>query len=540
MSEVYYMVLLADVFVTLLDHVDCKQPNIVIIVADDLGYNDVGFRGSIALTPNIDRLANKSVILENHIVAASCSPTRAALMTGRYPIRTGFWKGNIKAGEEFGLGLDETLLPEMLKTNGYSTHGVGKWHLGMHTWEHTPAKRGFDTWFGLYNCQQTYFSHLFAGLTDFRENYYDANGNLVDDIRNDLTGQYNTYLFTDKSVELIQNHNQSNPLFLYLAYTAPHVPHQASQKDVNRFASHIPKNTLDRAERKNYTTQISVMDEGIGKVIDTLILKGMMDNTVLLFTSDNGADHFGSNYPLRGGKRSHLEGGVRAVSFVYSPLLEKSGYTNTNLHHVTDWYATFQKLAGDNPKKHSKPQLPIDGVDIWRSISNNESCRDEILYELRDPSKRLDWLGRNALESAEKYPINLTTFETKFHKKTKHKFSDDAQDFFAIRWKNWKLLVGTGMALLGWTSESGQRDEYKKFLSYKGEMHSVSIVSGTFLFDLSTDAREENNVADKHPDIVMKLMDKKQGYLDKMKTVGIRKFSDKGKVDGVWKPWVEL
>ncbi|XP_063684881.1 arylsulfatase B-like [Bolinopsis microptera] len=527
------LLVVALVFVTLLDHVDCKQHNIVVIVADDLGYNDVGFRGSIALTPNIDRLANKSVILENHIVAASCSPTRSALMTGRYPIRTGFWKGNIKPMEEFGLGLDETLLPEMLKTNGYSTHGVGKWHLGMHTWEHTPAKRGFDTWFGSYNSEQDYFKHTMANLTDFRENYYDENSNLVDDIRNDLTGQYNTYLFTDKSVELIQNHNQSNPFFLYLAYTAPHVPHQASKEDVERFASHIPKNTRQREERQIYTTQISVMDEGIGKVIDTLRLKGMMDNTVLLF-----AYRFGSNYPLRGGKWSHLEGGVRAVSFVHSPLLEKSGYTNTNLHHVTDWYATFQKLAGDNPEKHSKPQLPIDGVDIWRSINNNESCRDEILYELRDPSKRLDPAGRNGLDNAKKYPINLKTFEAKF-RKAKLKFSS-AQDFFAIRWKNWKLLVGTGTILQGWTSESGQRHEYKRVLSYGGKMHIWSIVSGTFLFDLSSDVREEHNVADKYPDMVKKLLDKKQGYLDKMKTVEERNFSDKGKVDGVWKPWVEL
>ena len=521
------MVLVAVVFNTLLNHSDCKQPNIVIIVADDLGYNDVGFRGSIALTPNIDRLANKSVILENHIVAASCSPTRSALMTGRYPIRTGFWKGNIKPMEEFGLGLDETLLPEMLQRNGYSTHGVGKWHLGMHTWEHTPAKRGFDTWFGLYNCQQDYFNHSFKDYTDFRENYYDENGNLVDDIRNDLTGQYNTYLFTDKSVELIQNHNQSNPLFLYLAYTAPHVPHQASKKDVNRFASHIPNNTLDRRERKKYTTQISVMDEGIGKVIDTLILKGMMDNTVLLFTSDNGAYHFGSNYPLRGGKRSHLEGGVRAVSFVYSPLLEKSGYTNTNLHHVTDWYATFQKLAGDNPKKHSKPQLPIDGVDIWRSINNNESCREEILYELRDQSKRLNSVGRQGLNNDIISPKGRVT-------------SYDTLDFFAIRWKNWKLLAGTKLALQGWTSKSGQKDEYRKIMNVEGQMGIWSIDSGTFLFDLSTDVGEEHNVADKYPDILMKLMDKKQGYLDKMKTVEAQKFSDKGKVDGVWKPWVEL
>ena len=165
---------------------------------------------------------------------------------------------------------------------------------------------------------------------------------------------------------------------------------------------------------------------------------------------------------------------------------------------------------------HSSPFLPT-----------NESCRDEILYELRDQSKRLNSVGRQGLNNDIISPKGRVA-------------SYDTLDFFAIRWKNWKLLAGTKLALQGWTSKSGQKDEYRKFMNVEGQMKIWSIDSGTFLFDLSTDVGEEHNVADKYPDILMKLMDKKQGYLDKMKTVEAQKFSDKGKVDGVWKPWVEL
>ena len=519
------------VLVSLPNHAYTKQPNIVVIVADDLGYQDVGFRGSDILTPNIDRLAGQGVILENHIVSSICSPARASLMTGRYGIRTGFWKGNIKPNEEFGLGLDETLLPEMLKRNGYKTHGVGKWHLGMHTWEHTPPKRGFETWFGMFLGEQGYFSHKKIGRTDFRENYYDLDGNLVDNVRKDLKGKYNTYLYTDKSVELVQKHDQTKPFFLYLAYTAPHIPHEVPEEDADRFASHI------LGKRRNYAAMVSVMDEGVGKIADALTNNGMMENTIIVFTSDNGAYYksVGSNYPLRGGKSSFLEGGVRGVTFVHSPLLQKSGYTNTNLHHVTDWYATFQKLAGDKPEEGSKAQLPIDGVDIWRSASNDEPCRDEILYELRDPSKRLDSQGRRGLKNVKKYPVQLKTTKMKFRKGD----SRDAQEFFVIRWKNWKLLTGSGLEFQGWSPDRGLK-EYRNFVNYNGELHPRSLVSGTFLFDLSTDIREEHNVADTYPDIVNSLLDKKQGYLDKVKVVEERNYSNAGMADGVWKPWVEL
>ena len=177
-------------------------------------------------------------------------------------------------------------------------------------------------------------------------------------------------------------------MFLYLAYTAPHIPEEAPEEKINLF---YPGNS-SRVTRKTYATMVTMMDAGVGKVVAALEQRGMMENTILVFTSDNGARFLasGSNYPLRGGKGSFFEGGVRALAFVNSPLLHRTGYINKNIHHVTDWYATFQKMVGDKPRSHDKAQLPIDGVDIWRSINKGISCRNEVLLNLRDPAMILN------------------------------------------------------------------------------------------------------------------------------------------------------
>jgi len=290
-----------------------------------------------------------------------------------------------------------------------------------------------------------------------------------------------------------------------------------------------------KESRKTYASMVSIMDDGIGKIADALKDQGMMDNTILIFTSDNGARYTsqGSNYPLRGGKGSFLEGGVRGVTFVNSPLLQKTGYTNTNLHHVTDWYATFQKLTNDNPEKHDKTQLPIDGVDIWGSIDSNTSCREEVLLNLRVPSKYLnnpceECLGLSSLQSQEGNHLNSPNFN--------HSNSQD-HDFFALRWRKWKLLAGRTFQLQGWSSEN-KAEGYLNFTDSQGVSQQRSVGSGTLLFDLSSDEREEHNVAEQYPDIVTKLLRKRQGYLDNMISVEHRKFANITMEDGVFRPWV--
>ena len=510
-----------------------SRPNIVMILADDMGYQDVGFRDSNILTPNMDRLATEGVILENHYVMPQCSPTRSSLLSGRHAIRTGFWKGNIKPTEEWGLRLNETTIPEMLKRNGYATHGIGKWHCGLYTWDHTPVKRGFDTFFGLYLGAQGYFSHKRSGHVDLRDNYIDKDGKFVDNVRLDLQGKYSTYLYTDRAVETIENHDKSKPLFLYLSYTAPHTPNDAPEEAVKKYASHIPSSPK---QRRKYATQISIMDEGIGKVVEALKRENILDNTIIVFTSDNGAVYGkkGSNYPLRGGKQSLFEGGVRAVSFVSSPLLQKTGYVNKNLHHVTDWYATFQKMAGDQPEQHTKLQLPLDGVDIWSSISNNQPCREEVLMNFRDHSMIQDSSEHEFLVKREDSTIDEDIGQLG----DDEYLDDDSDDFFVIRWKDWKLFTGK-YKVQDWTSKNSLGDASKFDRDDSWLTGGGKAGSGTKLFDLSTDPREETNVADKSPDVVKKILEKIPGYREKMTKINKRTRSKEGMKNGIWVPWVK-
>ena len=516
-----------------------RRPNIVFIVADDLGFQDVGFRGSKIPTPNMDKLAGEGVILDNHYVMPTCSPSRASLMTGRHAIRTGFWKGNIKPTEEWGLRLNETTMAEMLKRNGYVTHGIGKWHCGMYTWDHTPVKRGFDTFFGLYLGAQNHYNHDRAHGYDFREAYYNAQGKFVELMREDLRGQYNTDLFTERAVRLLKEHPQSTPFFLYLAYTAPHWPYN-------------PPPTTHRfppgSKRQKYAAIVSRMDDGIGRVVEMLRQRDFMKNTIIVFTSDNGAAmryvgglYFqGSNYPLRGGKQSLFEGGVRAVSFVSSPLLQKTGYVNKNLHHVTDWYATFQKMAGDQPEQHSKLQLPLDGVDIWSSISNNQPCREEVLMNFRDQSM----VQRSIQTKTSQGSHRVVRHSNKTNTTVEYSLEDEINenesgDVFVLRWKNWKLLHGTFL-IQGWTS-ANNTTSYSRFRSStSGELHRTALATGTLLFDIDTDPREQRNLAGVEPEVVELMLGKMEGYRAKITRINVRRQSFDVPKNGKWLPWVNV
>src|SRR5215831_3174904 len=236
------------------------RPHIVYILADDLGWKDVGFHDSDIRTPNIDKLAQGGARLEQFYAQPMCTPSRAALMTGRYPQRYGLQTLVIPSAGTYGLATDEWLLPQALKEAGYKTAIVGKWHLGHGDQKYWPRQRGFDYQYGPLLGELDYFTHAAHGVRDwFRDNQPVAE-----------TG-YATTLLGTEAVKLIESHDPKTPLFLYLTFTAPHAPYQAPQPYLDQYKA------LTDPNRRAYAAMITAMDDQIGRVLDALEKRGMRE-----------------------------------------------------------------------------------------------------------------------------------------------------------------------------------------------------------------------------------------------------------------------
>lgn len=349
-----------------------RQPHIIFIVADDLGWNDVGWHNPSMLTPNLDRLARNGVRLNSSYVQPICTPSRSAFMSGYFPIHTGLQHGVIHGSQPNCLPLDLTLLPQKLKRLGYSTHMAGKWHLGFCKWNCTPTFRGFDSFVGFYNGAEGYFNHSQGHRNkcgyDFRFNtsvYYSAKGT------------YSANMFAQRAVDILSTHDPSRqPLFLYLAFQNVHTPLQVPKHFEKRY-SHI-----QHKNRRTYCAMVSALDEAVGNVTKALEKYGFMNNTLLVFTTDNGGPTriASNNLPLRGAKDTLWEGGTKGAGLVYGPgVLKKTGYTHTGMIHAVDWYPTFVHVAG------GIVDFNMDGINQWASISQGApSARTEFVYNI-DP-----------------------------------------------------------------------------------------------------------------------------------------------------------
>ncbi len=250
---------------------DSPKPNVVYIIADDLGWKDVGFHGSDIKTPNLDKLANGGAKLEQFYAQPMCTPTRASFLTGRYPFRYGLQTLVIPSAHTFGLPTDEWLLPQALKEDGYNTALIGKWHLGHADSKYWPCQRGFDYHYGPLIGELDYFTHKQHGVTDwFRNNK-----------RVEEEG-YTTTLLGNDAVKWIDQQSIAKPFFLDLSFNAPHAPYQAPQHYLDMY-----KNIVDPS-RRAYAASITAMDEEIGQVVDALEKKGLRNNTLIVFQSDNG------------------------------------------------------------------------------------------------------------------------------------------------------------------------------------------------------------------------------------------------------------
>lgn len=353
-----------------------ERPHIIVILADDLGSGDVGWRGSEIKTPNLDKLALGGARLEQFYVQPVCSPTRAALLTGRYPIRHGLQVGVVRPWAEHGLPLNERTLPQALREAGYTTAIFGKWHLGHHAPEYLPTRRGFDHQYGHYNGALDHFDHTRDGGFDWHRD---------DEVSRDEG--YSTTLIARETVRFIREHKNTKPFFVYVPFTAVHAPLQVPEKFKQPY-SHLPK------RRATYAGMVAAMDQAVGEIVSAVDARGWRTNTLIFFSTDNGGPNprnLSSNGEFRAGKGTVYEGGVRACAFANWPgQIQSNGIVNVPLH-VVDWYPTFLKLAGANLKQ----ELPMDGRDCWQAITQGAaSPHEEILINATPRSGAIrmgDW-----------------------------------------------------------------------------------------------------------------------------------------------------
>ncbi len=325
-----------------------RRPNLLVILADDLGWNDVGYHGSELRTPHLDALAREGLRAEHFYVQSVCSPTRAALLTGRYPLRYGLQDGPVWPWAERGLDPEEETLASGLRAAGYATALVGKWHLGMSAPHDLPTRRGFDHFYGHLSGQIDYFTHQNQGGLDWRRG--------EEPVRE---AGYSTDLLADEAVRLLRERDPERPLFLLLAFNAPHTPLQAREADLEALALSAT------GPRRTYAAMVERMDHAIGRVLAAVREAGIADDTLVLFTSDNGGKvRAGArNRPLRGGKGSPYEGGVRVPAIWSWPGRIEAGSQSDLPMHAVDVLPTFLHLA------EATTAVAIDGVDLSGALT---------------------------------------------------------------------------------------------------------------------------------------------------------------------------
>ena len=350
-------------------HAQTERPNIVIVLADDLGWGDVGFHGSEIKTPCLDALVGEGVELERFYTSPISTPTRAGLMTGRYPNRFGVRSAVIPPWREDGLDENEETMADMLARNGYKNRAIiGKWHLGHTKKVHYPMNRGFSHFYGHLNGAIDYFDLTREGELDWHNDWETCHDK-----------GYSTELITKEAIRCIDAYEKEGPFMLYVAYNAPHTPLQAQEKDIKLYTDKFDSLTPKEQKKVTYSAMVSCMDRGIGAIVDALKKKGIMDNTFFIFFSDNGTAGVpgSSSGPLRGHKFDEWDGGVHAPAVLYWKKAEKQ-YKNlsSQVTGFVDLVPTLKDLVGD----HSRPKREYDGISILPVLNGKKTCIDRAFY----------------------------------------------------------------------------------------------------------------------------------------------------------------
>jgi len=359
-----------------------EKPNVVILVADDLGWADVSFHGTEIKTPNLDRLTAEGVELNRFYVCPVCSPTRAGLMTGRYPIRFGLMRAVLPPWREGGLDTEEVTLPKVLARAGYKHRGIfGKWHLGHSDVKYHPLRRGFTEFVGHYNGAIDYFTHEREGELDWHRGY-----------ESNHDEGYSTDLIAEAAADFIGRHAEDDSPFLcYVPFNAPHSPLQAKAEDLKAYEhlagpgpagkrkprAKTPAQTgRGDSPRQTLAAMISCMDRGVGRILDALDDKGIADSTLVWFFSDNGGVGVGDNRPLRAGKATVFEGGIRVAATLRWPgKVPAGGKINAPAAYI-DVLPTLMQVAGieDHGGK------PFDGLGLVELLTGKAAAAERDLY----------------------------------------------------------------------------------------------------------------------------------------------------------------
>ncbi len=373
-------------------------PNIVLILADDLGYGDIGCYGCTdTKTPALDRLARQGVRFTDYYAnAPECTPTRTALMTGRYQHRVGglecaLGTGNvgryndaIRLAENHDLGLpsDQNVLISSLKRAGYTVVGFGKWHLGYEP-KFGPLHHGFDHFFG----------PLGGGVDYFHHGEWDGTPMLYEDEKLVHREGYMTDMITDRAVRFVREQDGKKPFFLYLPYTCPHTPIQPPGP---KPAVARTKENWNEGTRADYATMVERMDRGIGRVLATLDRQRLSGNTLVIFASDNGGTKLARNAPFSGFKGGLMEGGIREPCMVRWPGVIRPGIVSRQSAIMLDFTASILRIIGQTPPDH----LPADGIDVLRLIEEGKPPQSRTLFWRQ---RRADLTWRAVRDGSLKY-----------------------------------------------------------------------------------------------------------------------------------------
>ncbi|XP_077555992.1 arylsulfatase I-like [Haemaphysalis longicornis] len=453
-----------------------------------------------------------------------------------YPIHIGMQESLIHDAQPWGLPLDVKLLPEYLKELEYETHLVGKWHLGSFSRNYTPTRRGFDTFYGFYSGETDYYNHTLRVGDHVGLDFWIG----TDPLRKEM-GRYSTTLFTERAIHLIQDRNKTKPFFLYLSHQAVHsgseVLFDAPEENVRKFPY------IGEEKRTKFAGMMDTLDQSVGAVMEALYEAQMLDNSIVIFSSDNGGAPFGFhasrsfNWPLRGTKGTHWEGGTRAAAFIWSPLLAKRRRVSPQMMHISDWLPTLYHAAGGLPDCLERR---LDGYNMWDTLSRDlSSPRTEVLYNI-EPKERTAALRYGDYKLVEGVAVG-GTWDGRYPTPGGTRPHADLDQLMANSTVAQVLRcfynVGAFLLPLNWRLLSTVR-------CYSYGTADSNFVSGDppYLFDIAKDPCELHNLAPSRPKLTTMLQERLADYRKSSVAPRYKGHRDPlgfpERNNGTWAPWI--